>query len=491
MKKLNLIFLLGIIMSCILSLTSCKDESLSEKLGHEAKIMISFKVKGTSGTVFNSSIGDDNTITIKVSPYLDAVEELKSAIPTFYLSKGSTVTPDPSLPQNFAQEGGVKYTVTSEDHSTTREYIVTWGVSDKLPYGAGFSYAEVGAHKIFTELGYPGELKGYNTGKSAVEYGDLQMYHAYCGNYIVLLSRAYIDIDVNSPYCIKVVDKMTLNDAGSLNIGSISLTNIKMITSDYRGRCVAAVVTNDETEFFYWTKPSDTPISIGKINVNMAPTSDLSNNFQVAGDITTNAWITALAPRDAAGTHYRIKVTDGHLASTYSTIETGYVSSDCSQFQMISPIDDSDQPNFVIGDAEGTAGAANSVHCYVNSFAGSTLFTMPPLWQSTLQAWWVGTGFTTTRGGGRCPIVSALPINGKTYVTVTSGTSFWFAAAVLTSNLQELAHENLNIAVGDISRGWSFGEWVDWYWDEEQQEAYLSVWFGRYGLYTYKMTCLE
>ena len=42
MKKLNLIFLLGIIMSCILSLTSCKDESLSEKLGHEAKIMISF-----------------------------------------------------------------------------------------------------------------------------------------------------------------------------------------------------------------------------------------------------------------------------------------------------------------------------------------------------------------------------------------------------------------------------------------------------------------
>ncbi|GLL57143.1 hypothetical protein KUBF_48080 [Bacteroides finegoldii] len=191
------------------------------------------------------------------------------------------------------------------------------GVSDKLPYGAGFSYAEVGAHKIFTELGYPGELKGYNTGKSAVEYGDLQMYHAYCGNYIVLLSRAYIDIDVNSPYCIKVVDKMTLNDAGSLNIGSISLTNIKMITSDYRGS-VAAVVTIEILD-----QAIDTPISIGKINVNMAPASDLSNNFQVAGDITTNAWITALAPRDAAGTHYRIKVTDGHLASTYSTIETG------------------------------------------------------------------------------------------------------------------------------------------------------------------------
>lgn len=95
-------------MSCILSLTSCKDESLSEKLGHEAKIMISFKVKGTSGTVFNSSIGDDNTITIKVSPYLDAVEELKSAIPTFYLSKGSTVTPRPQLTTKFRTRGWCK-----------------------------------------------------------------------------------------------------------------------------------------------------------------------------------------------------------------------------------------------------------------------------------------------------------------------------------------------------------------------------------------------
>lgn len=81
--------------------------------------------------MFNSSIGDDNTITIKVSPYLDAVEELKSAIPTFYLSKGSTVTPDPTYHVIY-QEGGVKYTVTSEDHSTTRstlllgEYLINY-----------------------------------------------------------------------------------------------------------------------------------------------------------------------------------------------------------------------------------------------------------------------------------------------------------------------------------------------------------------------------
>lgn len=488
MKKLNLTIIVGAALGCILLLGSCKDETISEKLGHEAKIMISFKVKGTSGTVFNSVIGE-NTVKIKVSPYLKVMEELKAVTPVFYLSKGATVTPDPTIPQDFAQEGGVKYTVVSEDGSNVNEYTVTWEISDKLPYGAGFSYAEIGTGKNFVELGYPGEVGNFNLSDNK-QYGDLQLYHAYCGKQIVLLSRGYIEAG-NSQLGIRVIDKTTLNDAGSLNLGPISPANLKMITSDYKGRCVGAVIIGNETEYFYWVKPTDAPISVGKIGISMAPsTSDLSNNFQVAGDITGNAWITALAPRDKNGTHYRIKVTSGHLASEYTTIKTGYPSNDCSQFQMISPLDDSDQPNYAVGDAEGKAAAANSIHCYVNSFAGTTLNTMPPLWQSTLQAWWVGTGFTVARGGGRAPIVSALPINGKSYVTVTSGTAFWHAAAVLTSDLQTLAHENLNIAY-PINRGWSYGAWVDWYWDEENQEAYLAVWLGRIGLYTYKMTCFE
>jgi len=487
MKKINSKIILGAVLGCVLFLGSC-EESLSEKMGREAKIMISFKVKGASGTVFNSSIGE-NDIKIKVSPYLDAAEELKSAAPVFYLSKGATVTPDPAEPQNFAQEGGVKYTVTSEDKSTTHDYIVTWEISDKLPYGSGFSYAEIGAKKSFVELGYPGEVGNFGFSDNK-QYGDLQMYHAYCGDYIVLLSRGYVEAN-NSVLGVQVVDKTTLNNTGSLNLGSISIANLKMITSDYKGRCVGAVVTGDETEFFYWIKPTDTPISVGKINVSMAPsTSDLSNNFQVAGDITANAWITALAPRDTEGTHYRIKVSGGRLASEYTTIKTGHSSKDCSQFQMISPLDDSDQPNYVVGDAEGTTGAANSIHCYVNSYAGIALNVMPSFWQNILQTWWVGTGFTVSRGGGRAPVVSVLPINGKSYVVVTSGTGWWHAAAVLNSDLQTLAHENLNIAYS-VNRGWSYGAWADWYWNEDTQEAYLAVWFGRLGLYTYKMTCFE
>lgn len=459
-----------------------------EDLFNEAEIITSFKVTGKSGTIFNASIGGDSII-IKVSPYLDAATELDSVVPVFYLSKGATVSPDPTIPQNFAQEGGVKYIVTSQDRNTQHEYVVTWGDSDRLPYGEGFSYAEIGTAKYFPELGYPGEVRNFGFSDSK-QFGDLQMYHAYCGDYIVLLSRAYVASDPASPHCIKVVDKTTLNETSSFNLGTIPVANLKMITSDYKGRCVGMVTSETGTEFFYWRNPTDEPKSIGTIAENMAPMSDLSNNFQVAGDITGNAWITALAPRGAEGRHYRIGVSNGRLASDYSIIKTGYASDDSNGFQMISPLDDSDTPSFVVADTEGTPNAANSIHCYVNSYAGSTNYTMPPLWQSTLQNWWVGTGFALSRTGGRAPIASALVINGKSYVVVTSGTAWWHAAAVLTPDLQTLAHENLNLAES-VSRSWSFGGWADWYWDEEAKEGYLSIWFGRLGMYTYKMTCFE
>lgn len=485
MKKINLKTHSIFVLVLILLFSACNDEDLC----NEAAIIISFSVKGKDNSFFKAVINDDNTITIKVSPYLDATEVLDSAFAIFYLSKGATVSPDPTIPQNFAQEGGVKYTVTSEDKKNKRDYIVSWGISDPLPYGEGFSYAEIGTSKDFTQLGYPGEVNNFGFMDSKL-YGDLLLYPAYCGNYIILLSRAYIDADPTSPYGIKVIDKTTLNDAGTLNLGSVSPADLKLITSDYKGNMVGAVTKNNETEFFYWTTPTETPKSVGKTSVNMTPATDGSNNFQVAGDIKGNAWITALAPRGSKGEHYRVKVTNGQLASNYSIVETGYASDDCSGFQMISPLDDSDQPNFVVGDTEGTPNAANSINCYINTFAGSTVSVMPPLWQNTLQSWWVGTGFATARVGGRSPVVSALPINGKTYVIVTSGTAWWHAAAVLSPDLQTLAHENLNIAES-VNRAWSFGSWVDWYWNEEDNEAYLAVWFGRLGLYTYKLTCFE
>jgi hypothetical protein len=477
---------------CLLLLcTACKED----KLSNEAEILYSFKVTNEAGNAYDGIIGNDNTITIQIAPYLDVAVELATAKPSFYISRGATVAPDPSLPQNFAQPDGVKYTVTAEDGSTRREYTVTVAEAENLPYGAGFSHAQVGARKNFDILGYPGQ-QGNLTFTDGKLYGDLYMYHAYCGNYIVLLSRRYVlENGVTSPYGVMVVDKNTLNNAGiSFNLGSINLADLKMITSDYKGRCVGAVVTGSTTEFFYWTTPTAAPISVGSINVNMAPfntLSDFSSNFQVAGDITGNAWITALAAHTNNGSHYRIEITGGQLASTYSTVYTGYRGDNSTWFQMISPLDDSDEPSFVIGDAETPIAAVNTIKCYINSYAGATIATMPGLWDNTLQQWGAGTGYALRRTGCRRPVVSGMVINGKSYVAVVSGTMWWHAAAVLEPDLATLAHTNLNIAAGSIDTGWCYGSWVDWYWDEEESAAYIAIWFGRIGLYTYKLTCFK
>ena len=491
MKNISLNLFLTIVFGGVILLGACNDDNLC----NEAKIVNSFTVKGVSGTMLNGVIGDDNKITLRVSPHVSAEVELNGVTPVFYLSKGATVSPDPREPQNFAQAGGVNYTVTAEDGKTRNVYTVVWDITDPLPYGEGFGTADAGVSKTFPELGYPGTVANYDL--PSIEYGDLLMYHAYCGNYIVLVSRVYIDENPSSPHCVKVVDKTTLAPAGiNLNLGSISLANLKMITSDYKGRCVAAVINGGSTEFFYWTTPTAAPVSIGTINVNMA--SPAGANFQVAGDITGNAWITAQAPLSTKGEHYRVKVMGGQLAAAYNTLETGYSSSDCSWFQMISPFDDSDNPSFVVGDTEGTAAASNSIKCYVRSPAGTTTQIMPGFWNNTLPVghhegtWWVGTGMSTARNGGRSPIVSALPINGKTYVVVAGGSGYYHAAAVLTSDLQTLAHAKLDIAPAQsISRGWCYGAWADWYYDDDLKEAHLSIWFGRLGLYTFKISCFE
>lgn len=492
----NIKYLIGALIALQFASVSCKEDYFEE--GTEARIMYSFSVTGTSGTVFKGVIDEEaGTITLKVNPYLDAKAELDSVKATFYLSKGATVAPDPSEPQNFAQEGGVSYTVTSQDGKTSKTYVVSWGLSDKLADGEGFSYAEIGTSKEFPELGFPGEKN--NFGLDGKQYGDLWMYHAYCGDEIVLYSRRYALDDPTAGYNSIVVDKTTLAQTGTAwNLGSISVANLAMITSDYHGHLVAAVENdaNNAVEFFYWKKASDAPTSLGTVQGVTLPGfattsaySDVSANMQVVGDVTTSAWITALAPHSSDGKHYRIKVTSGVVESSYNTVTSGYSSEDCGWFQMVCPMDDSDTPQYAIADAQGTANAANSVHCYVNSSAGLTLYTMPSYWQNILQTWWVGTGYALSRAGGRIPI-SALPINGKTYIVVTSGTSWWHSAAVLNSDLQSLAHKNLNIA-SSVNRAWSFGSWVDWYYNEEEKEAYLAVWFGRIGLFTYKMTCYE
>jgi len=461
----------------------------------EAK-MITFSLYVGGENVAGVIDNDHSTVSFDILQ--EFWDDLDGLVPTFTVSPGATANPAMDAPQDFRDE--VTYEVTAQA-GNKRTWTVT--CTEIIPEVTGFTDAEAGATKTFVDLGYPGELNNWDI--DAILFGDLLMYHAYCGDYIVLVSRVYIETDPTSPHCIKVVDKTTLEPAGTLNLGSIDISNLRMVTSDYKGQCVAAVSNDSETEFFYWKTPTDAPVSVGKMGVDIRATTASSlvwnsgagmDNFQVAGDITGNAWITAYAPPSTEGKHFRIKVTGGQLASSYSTVTTGYSSDDATKFQMISPLDASDEPSFVVGDTEGSG--PGSVRCYINNWAGATTSVMLPFWNENapnaipdivgVDDYYAGTGIVTSRTGSRRPVVTALPINGKTYVAVTSGTPFWPSLAVLNDDLKSWPDPVLTQSF-PINSGWAFGSWIDWYYNEELKEAYLSVWHGRYGLLTYKMTC--
>src|SRR5690606_24890221 len=115
-QSISKIILLSLIS--VSTMSSCK----KDKASNSTDLLHSFSVIGKDNAFFRGTLNDDNTITIKVSPYLDASEVLAEATPTFYLAKGATVYPDPAVPQNFAQAGGVDYTVTAEDGVAKRTY---------------------------------------------------------------------------------------------------------------------------------------------------------------------------------------------------------------------------------------------------------------------------------------------------------------------------------------------------------------------------------
>ena len=353
-----------ILSSCILSIgagfSSCSDDMFTED-GKQAFILGSndkdcFSVVGKSGTTWRSRM-DGNTIYIQLSPEVDPVEELDGVVPKFYLSKGATVTPDPTEPQNFAQEGGVQYTVISEDGKTSRVYTVTHGLTDHVEFGMGFTRGQKTNEKKFDELGYPGEQGNYGFSDSR-QYGDLNGYVAYCGHdHIVLLAAQYSNPQfgdasmnvVNEQLSLKVFNAADLSQAGNLNVGSINISSIRAITSDWNGVLIAAVKNGSAGDIYYWKSFSDAPKLLCHVDADICPTVDGSSYVQAAGDIFGTVNITCNAARSATGDHYMIHMENGQVIST-EVIQTGYSSTDGNKFQMISPLKPDAKSSYVVGE---------------------------------------------------------------------------------------------------------------------------------------------
>ncbi|MBD5367592.1 MAG: hypothetical protein HDR82_11450 [Bacteroides sp.] len=497
--KLNKLLFAACALSLGLGFTACDDDDLFTRDGQEAFIMGSndqncLKVTGKSGIIWKSRM-EGNTIYIQVSPTVDPTEELDGVVAKFYVSKGATVDPDPAIPQNFAQEGGVQYTVTSEDKKKSVTYTVTHGLTDMLEDGQGFSLGLPQVTKTFPELGYPGELANYNLADSR-QYGDLNGYVAYCGhNHVVLMAGQYSNPHFdnaamnipNTQLAFKVFNAADLSEAGNLNLGSINMTDVRAITSDWNGVLVALTNTNGKGGIYYWTSYSDAPRLVGQVNENLGAATDGSNYIQIAGDITGTANITTGAPRDAEGSHYMIHLENGQITDT-QIVATGYSSNDGAGFQMISPIKPDANSSYLVGDTEGSGN--NTLKVYANTFKGNTKVIMPNVLQSDWQTWWVGTGSQLSRTGARRPYVSSMYVNGKYYAILMLGTGWWWHNDI--AELDDLHARVTGTSVAySVNCAWSFGGSSDWYWDPEIKEAYWVGYTDRYGMFTTRLTCYE
>lgn len=485
-----------------LGFTSCDDDDVFTRDGQEAFIFGGEKscltVKGNSGKEWSSYM-EDNTIYIQIAPWLDPVSELDGVVAKFYLSKGATVTPDPSIPQNFAVDGGVKYTVTSEDGKKTVTYTVTYILDTNMSAGGsgGFNTGNDEATKLFPELGYPGEQGNYGFSDSR-QYGDLNGYVAFVGHdHVVLMARQYSapkfdDPSMNVPdanLAFRVFRKNDLNYIGNLNTGSIPMADIIAMTSDINGVCVAVVANGAGTDLYYWRSYKDAPALYAHLNEKLCPLGDGGNYIQITGDIFGQANITANDQRGASGNHFMIHVEDGQVEDI-QTISTGVPSNDCNAFQMISALRTDINSSYLVGDVEGGAGTNNTIRVYANTYSGTTKVTMPNVLQNNWQAWWVGTGAALSRGGGRRPYVSAMVINGKHYAAIMNGTGWWWH-----NDIADV--DDLNTRVPDCTWaystncGWSFGATCAWYWNPETNEGYLVYYTDRYGMNVKRLSCFE
>lgn len=527
--------LLASLFSVAVLSTACSDD-ITEKLKSEAAIEqdIPITVVNDEGTVFNTKWSDDGTtLLIKVNPYMDPSVLLASCRPTFYVSMGATIEPSPTIPQNFGDPDNlVSYTVTSGDGTKQRTYYVSYTVTDKLPYGEGYTHGDQ-IYKTYVELGFPGTYASWSASDVIdVKMGDIMGFPAFCGkDHLVVFSRRYAwgddgsndaktKMDANHAYAFLVYDRATLQQSGNLNLGSLNPSDIVAISSDWVGNMVAAVgrKASGKTDFYYWTAPTDAPQLIGSTDVSCDisnHSADAGSYISVAGNVTGEAVIAASAPRDEKGSHYRFKINGGKL-NGYTVIETGHSSNDQAWFQMVSFFGADDYAPYLVGDTQinlatvGTENDSGQIQVYLNNSNGSNRSTMS--YYNTAvngwihddgEAWWIRSGVWLSRGGGRRPTVHAMVINGKPYSYFTTGGPYRSRGIMMDQNMangiSEYPTYGFGLCTADkhpngeagIYLPYSFGCMADWIFDEEEQEGYVAVWTDRFGINLFTLTCYE
>lgn len=513
MKLYKSLFLAMFGAAALVGTTSCDGYDYDSDLSSTE--ITSFAVKTPAGVTYNGRVEGDQ-ITVFLYPFVDAEVELKEAYPVFYLPMGATCSPSPAEVQNFSKE--VKYTVTSGNGKHSKVYYVNYGPSDPVAEGEGICSSMVMAEKLFPELGYPGKYAGYDFGLPSQEYGDLLLSVGFCGEKLVGFSRIYgwgtADVTPNADYAIKVWDAATLQESGTLNLGTeVKTTNIINVTNDSKGHLVAATggLNGAESKVYYWTSLTEAPKCVGTL-AKPAYTSSVSYEgamfIQVVGDITGDAAISYLNQKTSDG-QFEVAYVRGGAITTSKTITTGYPSNEGPQeWQMISLYDETENSNYLVGLSQGEV-VNGSIFGYYKSQSGQLLGTMGNYMNGKTYTdgvgAWINMGNKLSRPGGRRPFMMAMTFNGKRYSECLNGYDwdnynmfmdetmsmmyYSNALSALTHDLRKYT-ESVRGSAG-ISAGWSFGSTGCWCWNQEENIGYVAIWQGREGMATFRVTSYQ
>ena len=436
MKSIKL-FLMSI-AAMSFAFTSCEEKPTEpevppqDELGTEAR-MTSLTL--VSGDVSVSAYVSGNTMEVayKANEY----ELLQNATAEVVISDGATIEPDPATPRDYTVEGGVTFTVTSEDGNTENTYTVT------LIEASPVITATATWEKTVGELGLP----TYSRGNVGI---------AFSGNNIVTYDTQVFDL-TGSP-----VGKLNLTGvegASDSNFQLASLTNdangvlVATVGLDASGAYVASGPT--QTRFYAWMDGYDQAPTL----IHSDDAYDFSVYMSVAGDVKGDAVLTFCAGRDATQMHHVYGVTGGDWTNkTWSTVTMQYPGNDGNWGQGLTFLSGDPEGAFVMYDSRGDNQGLQI--CYYENGVETRL-------SGTLEGEYGGSDLYGNYSQGSA---KAFMIDGVPYVAVAS--SGWVSTYLTvqpTNTEDEVILPTVTLGGAEVFPS------VGVYYDSEAGNAYVAM----------------
>lgn len=421
MKTVNYLAIFA--SAALLVFSSCEKTPQDETgagLGSEASIS-SFTLVA-DGVSLTGRVGRDE-IGISYAP--SQFEALKNATADVVYSEGATVTPDPAVARDYTVEGGVVFTVTSEDGNNTAEYTVV------LSEGKLSLVTKKVWEKKVVELGITTvqakPMNGVGFSGSNIVTFDGQVYDIE-GEKVGDLNLDGVDGSSTPGFQFTTVT----NDNYGVLVASVSLDGAGNYTPNQDPDAQEGV-TGAQTRVYAWLDGYDKAPTL----IFTHATKNYSAFMAVSGDLLGGggAILSHCSARSATQAHnsWTIadarNITDPTLATppTYRSIVVPFTGTDPKWGNTIFFFDGNRDGAFIVMDCDAISVVDNSLRGNAVYYAESTANSTDPSSYVTLKGTLEG-DYSGRCGYGNYSFGSAKPftVDGNRYVAVAS--TGWSAA---------------------------------------------------------------